>query len=166
MEATIRSFTMIRPALWTSPDFRALSGEDRLLYLYYLSGPHQTLTGVSRVPDGYTSDDLGWNVQRCQDARRRLAEAGMIESDDDTNEVLITGWWYDNFPTNQSHMKGAWRGLSDVKSSRLSKSARGQLESEEQRRSAHKSDESDSPNESPSPNSRRLMETLKRRSIT
>jgi hypothetical protein len=130
----MRKFTKVMPSMWTSPLFKSLGDKDRLLWLYYLAGHHQTITGVSRVPDDYAASDLGWRLEDCREARECLIEAGAIMYDDVTSEVLVANWWRDNGPDNSSHLTGAKRGLDSIVSEKLSEIADRTLDEELQRR--------------------------------
>jgi hypothetical protein len=132
----MRSFTKVTPAMWTSPQFQELSDEGRLLLLYYMTGPHQTMCGVSRVPDGYVSDDLRWPVDKCSEARQKLMTDQLILVDDETHEVFVSGWWRDNLPENPSHSTGVKRAIAAIMSDSLRNAARESLERAEKDRSA------------------------------
>ncbi len=115
----MRSFTKIVPSVWVSDGFRGLAEKEKLLMLYYLSGPHQTLIGVARVPDGYAAVDLDLAQDDIRSLRETLGEAKVIGHDAATDEVMIVEWWSSNPPVNPSHHKGAVRALENVKSIRL-----------------------------------------------
>lgn len=134
----MRVFTKVIPAMWTNALFKALTDEERLLLFYYLSGPHQTITGVSRVPDGYAAQDLGWPLAKCEAVRSRLVEVGAIRFDHATCEVLVTDWWRDNGPDNDSHLIGARKALGAIASVELRLEAEEALDQEWQRRQAAK----------------------------
>ena len=134
----MRTFTKVTPAMWTSPQFQKLSDQARLLWFYYVTGPHQTICGASRVPDGYAAQDLGWAVETCEKVRHDLINGDMILTDEETKEVLVLGWWRDNFPDNQSHTVSAKRAIACIASATLQKAALDSLSQEAEKREGAK----------------------------
>src|SRR5690348_385332 len=100
----MRKFTMLRPSLWSSPQFKKLESSDgKLLYLYFTSGPHQTSAGCFRLPDEYAAADLTWKVEHYQKLKLKFINSGTVLYDEDTQEMLINGWLEDNPPTSHKH---------------------------------------------------------------
>jgi hypothetical protein len=116
----MRDYTKVSPGLWHDPKFRALSTTDeRLLYCYYKTGPHQNLTGCCHLPDGYACTDLTWTRKQCSDACAGLIAAGMILTDVNTDEVMICDWFGDNPPTSVKHLTGIRNRIQKIRSARL-----------------------------------------------
>ena len=75
----MRDFSKISPALWQSKRFNTLPSDDgRYLYLYLLTNGHQTSAGAYRLPDGYATNDLRWELSRYVKARHELISADLI----------------------------------------------------------------------------------------
>lgn len=114
-----RDFSKVSPSVWRSQRFMRLSDKSKLMFLYAITSPHVNSTGCYTLPDGYACADLGWQLQDYQQARGEVIEAGMIDFDEITNEVLIHRWFKHNAPTNDKHSKGTHRFLGKISSVRL-----------------------------------------------
>ena len=117
----MRPFTKLVPALWTNPIFKDTPDKPRLLWLYYLGGPHQNMHGVARIPDSFAASDLGWTIKATKDARAILESKGIIIFDAATDEVALRDWWQHNGPDSPDHYKGALRALATVQSPEIRK---------------------------------------------
>lgn len=114
-----RKFTMVSPALWKSRRFLALGDSEKVLFLYYLAGPHQNSSGCYGIPDGYAAADLGWPVADVIQRREALVTAGMIDADSDTSEIAIERWFKHCQPDNKMHAIGTASLISRIESDRL-----------------------------------------------
>ncbi len=128
-----RPFTMVRRSIWRSKRFASLPGDDvRFLYFYYLTCPHQTSVGCCSVPEAYVTTDLAmigaqWTVEKYRGAREALINSELILVDDETGEILVTRWWQDNSPNNESWFSGAQRQCEAIQSLKLRESAQEAL---------------------------------------
>jgi hypothetical protein len=114
--------------MWKSKSFRKLCTEEKLLYLYLLTSPHQTSAGVHELPEAYACADLNWQPEEYRKWSGRLVRAGVIRVDAETDEVLIEDWFEDNPPMNKNHFIGACRLVEKVKSEALRRLAKEALE--------------------------------------
>ena len=113
----MRDFSKISPALWQSKRFNTLPSDDgRYLYLYLLTNGHQTSAGAYRLPDGYATNDLHWELSRYLKARQELASADLILFDEAESVVMITRWFKHNPPMSESHLIGVHRILEKMPS--------------------------------------------------
>lgn len=99
-------FSKVAPALWQSQRFLALTDEQRLLFLYFLTCEHQNSAGTYRLPDGYACTDLSWTPEKYKVARATLVEADLIIFDEKEQIVAIRRWFQHNPPMNDKHRKG------------------------------------------------------------
>lgn len=98
---------MVSRAIWRSDRFKLLPNERaQLLFFYYLTCEHQNALGCYRLPDGYAISDLGWKLETYQVAKGECLSAGLIDFDDETQEVLVPKWLENNPPQNQKHLQG------------------------------------------------------------
>ena len=123
-----RHFTQVAPSLWHSPRFLALPDDVRLLFVYFLTGPHQNNAGCFRLPDGYACSDLRWEAEKYVRARTALVQAGLIQFDPVTSEILIERWFKHCAPANEPHRKGVEGTLGRVQSDNLREAAENALE--------------------------------------
>lgn len=106
----MRDFTKIAPNLWRSGYFKGLHSDDeRYLYIYFMTCPHQDSTGCYHLPDAYACDDMGWPLTKYVAVRDKLIEAGMIDYDPGTNFIKISDWFAFNPPMNSKHLTGTLR---------------------------------------------------------
>ena len=113
----MRDFSKISPALWQSKRFNTLPSDDgRYLYLYLLTNGHQTSAGAYRLPDGYATNDLHWELSRYLKARHELAVADLILFDETESVIMITRWFKHNPPMSESHFIGIGRMLERLPS--------------------------------------------------
>ena len=116
----MRDFSKISPALWHSKRFNNLPSDDgRYLYLYLLTNEHQTSAGCYRLPDGYATNDLGWELSRYVSARQELVAADLILFDESESVVMITRWFQHNPPMSDSHFIGIERVLTKLPSQNI-----------------------------------------------
>ncbi|MCJ8053877.1 hypothetical protein GB928_018635 [Shinella curvata] len=100
-------FSMVSRTIWRSERFRALeSHRAQLLFFYYLTCEHQNALGCFRLPDGYAISDLGWTLQEYQVSKAECIGVGLIDCDDETQEILVVKWLENNPPQNQKHLQG------------------------------------------------------------
>lgn len=125
----LKPFTMVRRALWASRRFAGLPDDaSRYLYLYFLTGPHQTASGCFVAKTAYVLADLAmpgsdWTADTLAVRRRHLVNAGLVLADDDTGETLITRWWKDNGPCNPDWFQGARKQCEAIESQALREAA-------------------------------------------
>lgn len=113
----MREFSKVSPNVWQSKRYNSLpSLEGRHLYLYLLTSEHQTSAGAYRLPDGYATFDLSWDLPLYLKARQELASADMIVFDEATSEVMITRWFKHNPPMSPSHFIGVEKLLKRLQS--------------------------------------------------
>lgn len=117
-------YSKVSRALWQSQRFNALGGaDDKLLYLYFLTCPHQTSAGCYRLPDGYALSDLGWTLDAYQARRAAVVAADLIAFDAETSEVYIEQWLRHSPPTNNKHAQGIRKVIECIDSDVLREKA-------------------------------------------
>lgn len=108
----MRDYGRVYSKFWTSTDIQALSDDGRLLALYLLSGPHGTIAGVCRLPDGYVCEDLKWSAQRVIEGFAELLRKGFANRCETTKWVWICRFLTWNTPENPNQWKSA-RKIAD-----------------------------------------------------
>jgi hypothetical protein len=116
---------MVRRSLWGSERFISVPDDPaRYLYLYLLTCPHQTSSGCFVLKEAYALADLDmagadWTAAKYRKAKAALITSGLIMADDATGEILITRWWKDNSPNNESWFGGARKQCEAISSGDL-----------------------------------------------
>lgn len=103
----MRDYGRVYSKFWTSKDIHALSDDARLLALYLLSGPHGTIAGVCRLPDGYVCEDLKWPPKRVSKGFLELFRKGFAKRCETTDWVWICRFLTWNTPENPNQWKAA-----------------------------------------------------------
>ncbi len=112
----MRDYGRVYSTFWTSEDTRALSDDGRMLALYLLSGPHGTIAGVCRLPDGYVCEDLKWSPKRVSEGFGELFRKGFANRCGTTKWVWICRFLAWNTPENPNQWKAARKIASSVPS--------------------------------------------------
>ncbi len=105
--------------IWHSKDFRMLSEEGKMLFLYLLTSPHRNMGGFYYLPFPYLCFDIGLDEKRVARAVEELEDRGMAVYDKDAQVVLIKKWFCYNPIENENQAKGLNKQLAEVPKSRL-----------------------------------------------
>ncbi len=125
----MRDFSKVSPKVWRSRRFRDLPADDaRMFYLFLLTCEHMSSAGCFRLPDAYAASDLGWQTDRIGGARAPLVPAELIVHDPETDEYFIRRWFRHNPTTNQKHLQGVRRLISELDSDHVREAAEEELE--------------------------------------
>lgn len=117
----MRDYGKVNTAFWGSDDIRALSDDGKLLALYLMTGPHTNLIGCFRVPDGYVSEDLGWDVERVSEGFQNLQENGFATRDPRSKWVFIHKFLKWNEIENPNQGKAAVKLFDQIPASNIIK---------------------------------------------
>ncbi|RWN99527.1 hypothetical protein [Mesorhizobium sp.] len=119
MGKMVRQFHKVGPTVWRSRRFLALTNDQRLLWFYFSTGPHQTSAGCCLVPPAYAVADLGWTMDHYQLCLAALATADLIRHDEETNEIYVCRWFQTSPPTNGKHAAGIASHIYKLDSDRV-----------------------------------------------
>jgi hypothetical protein len=112
----VRDYGRVYSKFWTSDDMQALTDDGRMLALYLLSGPHGTIAGVCRLPDGYVSEDLKWSIERVAKGLQELSVKGFADRCETAKWVWIRKYLEWNTPENPNQWKAARKIAASVPS--------------------------------------------------
>lgn len=85
----MRDYGKVHSTFWTSEDIRDLSEAGRMLALYLLTGPHTTLLGCFRLPDGYVCEDLKWSPETVSEGFAELKRNGFATRDESSKWLVM-----------------------------------------------------------------------------
>jgi hypothetical protein len=105
--------------IWHSKDFRTLSKEGKMLFLYLLTSPHRNMGGFYYLPLPYLCFDVGLDEERVSKALEELTDKDMTIYDYNTQVVLIKKWFCYNPIENENQAKGLNKQLAEVPKNRL-----------------------------------------------
>jgi DnaD/phage-associated family protein len=97
----------VHTQIWQSRDFRSLTAEAKMLFLYLLTSPHANLAGIYLLPMAYAQDDLGWDGPTLERAMSVLIERQMANYDEESRVVWVVKYLKYNPIRNQKQAIGA-----------------------------------------------------------
>jgi len=106
----VRNFGQIRVGFW--PEIQGVSDQSKLLACYLQTCQHGNGLGCFRLPAGYVTTDIGWEIVTYKEAISELAEAGILFISNDwvfVPEVLAT-----NPIKNTNIAKGVLKIFNDL----------------------------------------------------
>ncbi|TGT35695.1 hypothetical protein [Mesorhizobium sp. M8A.F.Ca.ET.165.01.1.1] len=114
----VRQFHKVSPDVWRSRRFLALEGDQRELWFYLATGPHQTSAGCCKLPPAYAVADLGndWTKERFLACVKVLVDGDLIAHDPDTDEIYVCRWFTTSPPTNGKHAAGIYNHICKLES--------------------------------------------------
>ena len=99
---------------WISHDYKTLTPNGKLLWLYLLTGPvRMPLPGIYRAGVGTCTDDLGWSAEAFKKAFKELEKKGMAKSDWVFNVMYLPNWRKYNRPPANPNVFKSWLGMLD-----------------------------------------------------
>ena len=105
--------------IWHSKDFRAISEDGKMLFMYLLSSPHRNMGGFYYLPLPYLCYDVDLDEKRITKALQELADRDMVLYDFDAQVVLIKKWFCYNPIENENQAKGLNKQLAEIPKSKL-----------------------------------------------
>jgi hypothetical protein len=114
-------YSKIFVKIWHSKDFRTLSEEGKMLFLYLLTSPHRNMGGFYYLPLPYLCFDVCLDEKRVIKAFEELTDKDMALYDYNTQVVLIKKWFCYNPIENENQAKGLNKQLAEIPKSKLFK---------------------------------------------
>ncbi|RWA73415.1 MAG: hypothetical protein EOQ28_14830 [Mesorhizobium sp.] len=148
-----RNFTMVAPGLHSSRRFLDLDDSARALFLYLLTGPHQTSCGCSQIKPGYACADLGpnWPLAKYSTKLADLeGQAGLIITDPETNEIYIERWFKHNSKGSWKYAKAVAGQIAKIESEMLREKVNADFAATELGQSAYEAGEAEKAADRPS----------------
>ncbi|RWH93746.1 MAG: hypothetical protein EOQ89_04830 [Mesorhizobium sp.] len=152
--STSRNFTMVAPGLHGSRRFLDLDDSGRALFLYLLTGPHQTSCGCSQIKPGYACADLGpnWPLAKYLTMLADLeGQAQLIITDPETNEIYIERWFKHNSKGSWKYAKAIQGQIDKIESEMLREKVNADFAATDLGQAAYEAGEAERASERPSP---------------
>lgn len=149
-----RNFTMVAPGLHSSRRFVDLDDSGRALFLYLLTGPHQTSCGCSQIKPGYACADLGPNWPLAKYLTRLAdleGQARLIITDPETDEIYIERWFKHNSKGSWKYAKAVQGHIDKIESEMLREKVNADFAATELGQAAYEAGEAERTSERPSP---------------
>lgn len=110
----MRDYGTIDSGVWKHPDFKALSGDAKLLFCYLRSCDHGNILGCFHLPMLYIGADLGWGSKRVISTFKELLPNRFAVYCEATEFVLLPKHITKLPFQNQNQAKGALKIFSDI----------------------------------------------------
>lgn len=123
----MREYGKLHTSFWSSETIRGLSDDARIMAVYLLSGPHTTMIGCFRLPDGYISEDLQMNFERVSKGFQELFLNGFATRCERSKWVTIHKFLDWNEIENPNQAKAALKLIEQIPDSLPSKSILAKL---------------------------------------
>jgi hypothetical protein len=107
------SYGKVFETFWTDEKVERFSDDAKLMALYLLTGPHRSMIGCMRLPDGYVTSDLRWTKDRVAKAFLELAGAGFAFRDPSGWTLICNQLKYDP-PASPNHGRAALKALASI----------------------------------------------------
>ena len=114
-------FSKVFVKIWYSNDFRSLSEDGKLLFLYLLTSPHRNMGGCYSIPIPYLCYDLNLEEKRVWEALAELTHNQMVFYDHKAQVALILKWFLYNPIENKNQAIGLNKQLAELPSNDLMK---------------------------------------------
>ncbi len=115
----VSRYSKVFVKIWSSKDFRSLSDNGKLTFMYLLTSPHRNMGGYYVLPFPYLCFDVGLSEQDARAALQEIVDTGMAMYDYDTHVVLVSNWFRYNPIENTNQAKGLNRQLGEMPASFL-----------------------------------------------
>lgn len=102
--------------LWLDAAARKADPDLTLLRAFYMSHPAQTIDGISRCSDSYTTDYLRFSKQKIAALRRKLMAEGFIVFDEKTDEMYLRGFLEQNPPKSGTNAVSLKKNVERLRS--------------------------------------------------
>ena len=83
------NFRAVHTKFWADHKVEPLSKGDKLLFLYLLTNPYRTSSGLYPITRNRAAQDCSMTVEEVDSALEELAGAGLTLYDDETSTVLV-----------------------------------------------------------------------------
>jgi hypothetical protein len=100
--------------LWSSPEFRVASDDQRLATVYVLTCRHRTTEGLFVLPLPLAAHELGWPIDRTRAAFELLERTHFVAVDSDTDVIWLVNAVAWNKPKGPKQLQGAVNTLAEV----------------------------------------------------
>ncbi len=110
----MRNYGAVATKFWVDDGTQALSLEAKCCALYLMTGPHTTMLGCFRLPDGYISADLNLSVEVIHRAFAELTTLGFLIKDSQSGWLWLPQFLTDNPIDNPNQAKSIERLFAHV----------------------------------------------------
>jgi DnaD/phage-associated family protein len=94
VEVEVAKYRMVRVDFWNNPIvLEEMTPEDKYFYLYLLTNPHTTQTGIYKITKKQMAFDLGYSIESVHSLMDRFTDHHkLIRYNSETRELAIKNW--------------------------------------------------------------------------
>ena len=109
-------YRQVQTSFWQDPFILDLTPEEKYFYLYLMTNPKTSASGVYELPIKLMVFETGYNSDTIKKLLRKFEEYGKVRYSSKTSEILLVNWLkHNNFqsPKTQSCIKKEWEGIKN-----------------------------------------------------
>ena len=99
-------YRKLGPQIWNDAQFREMPTQEKLAWVYLLTGPNTNAIGLYHLPIEQMPVDLGMSAASVRSSIGKFEKATAIHYDSSTGLLWIPGWLEDNAPAGINQAKG------------------------------------------------------------
>lgn len=107
-------YTKVDDLFWKDVKMKSRSDDAKMVFLYLLTCPHRTMTGMYHLPIGYASADMGWKPERFAKGFAELFQNGFINHDESAEVVFVRNYLRYNKIENPNQAKAALHAIDNI----------------------------------------------------
>ena len=107
-------YTKIDDLFWKDAKMKSRSDDAKMVFLYLLTCPHRTMTGMYHLPIGYASADMGWKPERFAKGFAELFQNGFINHDEGAEVVFVRNYLKYNKIENPNQATAALKSIDNI----------------------------------------------------
>jgi hypothetical protein len=112
-------YRYVHVSFWTDPIVLEMTPEEKFFFLYILTNPYTTQSGIYEISKKVMAFETGYNLETIEKLLERFEKKGRILYDHETNELYIKNWIKHNWSNSPKVIKAFIEDLQNVKSTRI-----------------------------------------------
>jgi len=114
-------YRQVHMRFWNDSEIIEMTPEEKYFYLYLLTNPYTTQSGIYEISKKVMAFETGYNVETIEKLIAKFESKGKIKFDPQTNEILIKNWLKYNWNNSPKVIGAVVESLKRVKSSTILK---------------------------------------------
>jgi hypothetical protein len=112
-------YRFLHVSFWQDPDILEYSPEKKLFYVYLLTNPHTTQSGIYEISYTIMKFETGLTLAKIKQYLKEFVKDEKIDFDEDTCEIFVLNWMKYNWSNSPKVIKAVLDSLNNVKSKKL-----------------------------------------------
>lgn len=103
-------------SFWTDAEVIEMTPEEKYFYLYLLTNPYTTQSGIYEISRKIMAFETGYHLETIDKLLAKFEEKGKIKFDPETNEIFLKNWLKYNWSNSPKVITAVIESLKKVKS--------------------------------------------------